>query len=182
MNVSNLDAGHKFTINTPCIAVDTMGMGDLKTSLVIGILAVTLLAGCGSLPAQERPVVRDTVRYQVVMTAASMLGMPYQYGGANPDEGFDCSGLVQYSYAQAGVQLPRTTQGLYRESNPVRLRRLRPGDILFFKLNAKRVSHVGIYLGDMRFIHAPKTGRDVSISSLNNRYWRSRLVSAGRMF
>jgi cell wall-associated NlpC family hydrolase len=70
---------------------------------------------------------------------------------------------------------------LYRSARHIRLGMLRPGDILFFKLNGKRVSHVGIYLGEKRFIHAPKTGRDVSIGSLNNGYWRRHLVTAGRL-
>jgi len=148
----------------------------LGTALIMG-----LNSGCGSLPAQASSPPRDEVRYQVVMTAAAMLGTPYLYGGNSPDEGFDCSGLVQYSYAQAGISLPRTTMQLFRESRHIRITMLKPGDVLFFKLNGKRVSHIAIYLGDRRFIHAPKTGRDVAIGSLNNRYWRKRLVSAARM-
>ena len=115
------------------------------------------------------------------MTAASMLGTPYKWGGMTPSEGFDCSGLVHYSYLQAGVELPRTSLQQYKYSRSVRLKTLRPGDLLFFDLNNERVSHVGIYLGDNRFVHAPRTGKDVMITSLNNQYWKQRLVSAGRV-
>jgi cell wall-associated NlpC family hydrolase len=156
-----------------------MGLRICLLIAFIGLLGS--LAGCGSLPDQRPGRGDDEARFQVVVTAAAMLGTPYLYGGSTPDEGFDCSGLVQYSYAQAGIRLPRTTLELYRESRPIRIGRLKPGDVLFFKLNGRRVSHVGIYLGDQRFIHAPKTGKDVSISSLNNRYWRRHLVTAGRL-
>ena len=156
-------------------------MRSLYTDSIVLISLLGLISGCGSLPVDGHAAGQDEVRYQVVMTASAMLGTAYRYGGSTPSEGFDCSGLVYYSYAQAGVPVPRTALSLYHESRHVRLTMLRPGDVLFFKLNGRRVSHVGIYLGDNRFIHAPKTGKDVSISTLENAFWRKRLVSAGRM-
>lgn len=160
---------------------DIKKMRRIYTDLILYSLLSGLFAGCSALPRVDDTAQRDEVRFQVVMTASAMLGMPYQYGGSTPTDGFDCSGLVHYSYAQAGVPVPRTAVSLYRESQRVRLTQLRPGDVLFFRLNGKRISHVGIYLGDRRFIHAPKTGKDVSISTLDNEYWGEHLVSAGRM-
>jgi cell wall-associated NlpC family hydrolase len=107
-----------------------------------------------------------------------MLGVPYRYGGTSPG-GFDCSGLVQFSYRQAGIQLPRTARQQYESAFPVALGMAQPGDLLFFRLNARVVSHVGIYLGDGRFIHATSEGKNVRVSSLDNSYWHRRLVRAG---
>lgn len=156
------------------------------------LVFVFLLSACGELPKRNaadssfttgsiNTESRDEIRFQVVMMAAAMLGTPYKWGGMHPDEGFDCSGLVHYSYLQAGVELPRTSLQQYKYSRSVRLSNLKPGDLLFFELNQQAVSHVGIYLGNNRFVHAPKTGKDVMITSLDNEFWRQRLVSAGRV-
>ena len=111
-----------------------------------------------------------------------MLGVKYKYGGTNPSRGFDCSGLVQYSHKAAGVHLPRTTGQQYRASRPISRRYLKPGDLVFFKTVVSRaVSHVGIYLGNNKFIHAPSSGKRVKISSMNERYWRKRYTGAGRV-
>lgn len=152
--------------------------------MVSVVVLTTLLSACGELPTRNEPEqgqARDEVRFQVVMVAAAMLGTPYKWGGMTPEDGFDCSGLVHYSYLQAGVELPRTSLQQYKFSHSVRLATLKPGDLLFFDLNKERVSHVGIYLGDNRFVHAPRTGKDVMITSLDNRFWKQRLVSAGRV-
>lgn len=162
-----------------------------RTTLYLLILML-LLSACGELPRRNGTDFSsatgsadsgssDEVRYQVVMMAAAMLGTPYKWGGMHPDEGFDCSGLVHYSYQQAGVELPRTSLQQYKYSRSVRLSNLKPGDLLFFELNDQAVSHVGIYLGNNRFVHAPKTGKDVMITRLDNQFWRQRLVSAGRV-
>ena len=112
-----------------------------------------------------------------------MLGVPYHYGGSSPTSGFDCSGLVQYAYGQAGIQVPRTTGEQYRAALPIRRHALRPGDVIFFRTHGRRfVSHVGIYLGKDQFIHAPSSGKQVSIDSLQDNYWRRRYTSGGRMF
>ena len=109
-----------------------------------------------------------------------MLGKPYRFGGASP-RGFDCSGLVYYSYNRAGYSVPRTSQLQYQQSLPVKLSHLQEGDLLFFRIEGK-VSHVGVYLGENRFIHAPSSGKRVSIASLDNPYWKDRFTKAGRFF
>jgi len=115
----------------------------------------------------------------VVVTARSVLGAPYRYGGANTN-GFDCSGLVSYAYRSVGIAVPRSSSEQFRQSIRVPLQNLQPGDLLFFRLNPPKVSHVAIYDRDGRFIHAPSSGKRVSYASLDNPYWRKHLVAAGR--
>lgn len=118
-------------------------------------------------------------RDQIIQTALAMMGTPYVYGGATP-RGFDCSGLVQYSYKKAGIDVPRTSRGQYRSAEPVPVAAARPGDLVFFA-SGQKISHVGIYLGDDDFIHAPETGQSVKISSIQDDYYQARFVGAGRI-
>jgi len=143
-------------------------------------LAVLLLTGCGA--PLHRSADPGVERDKVVDIARSMLGTPYRYGGDSPQRGFDCSGLVQYAYQQAGLNLPRTTRQQYRHVQAIPSRFLRPGDLVFFSNKYNRfVSHVGIYLGNNRFIHAPSSGKEVSIASLKDPYWRRHFAAAGRL-
>jgi cell wall-associated NlpC family hydrolase len=111
--------------------------------------------------------------------ALAMRGKPYRYGGYSP-QGVDCSGLVHYSYARAGGQLPRNTNGLWARSRTISMSELRPGDLLFFDQEGKKNSHVGIYLGNRRFVHSPSSGKQVSTASLAHPYWRDHLSAARR--
>jgi cell wall-associated NlpC family hydrolase len=115
----------------------------------------------------------------VVAAAAGVVGAPYRYGGSSP-RGFDCSGLVYYAHRQAGISVPRTTQAQLRRARPVSLDQLRNGDLLFFELEGKKVSHVGIYAGAGRFIHAPSSGKRVSYANWQSPFWRNRMMGAGR--
>jgi len=110
--------------------------------------------------------------------ALNQVGVPYRYGGSTPS-GFDCSGLVHFSYANAGKFIPRTTSGLWADLAPVETRHMQTGDLLFFSISGK-MSHVGMYLGDGRFVHAPSSGKVVSIESLESDYYRKALIRAGR--
>ena len=121
---------------------------------------------------------QDPVRSRIVFTALQMVGAPYRYGGESP-AGFDCSGLVQYAYRSAGVAVPRTSRDQLHASAPVALADASAGDLLFFR--SKDSSHVGIYLGQGRFVHAPSTGGKVSIASFSNAYYRRNFVRAGRI-
>jgi len=108
-----------------------------------------------------------------------MVGKPYRYGGSSPS-GFDCSGLVQYSFKQAGVTLPHNTVKQRSASRQVKVAELRRGDLLFFDQEGKKNSHVGIYLGDGRFVHAPSSGKSVRSDALSNPYWKKHLSEARR--
>ena len=110
--------------------------------------------------------------------ALQQVGAPYRYGGSSPS-GFDCSGLVHYSYLQAGKSVPRTTAGLWAELAPVDSQRMQTGDLLFFNIEGK-MSHVGMYLGQGRFVHAPSSGRTVSVERLDSEFYRQALIRAGR--
>lgn len=108
-----------------------------------------------------------------------MVGIPYRYGGSSPSTGFDCSGLIQYSFRQAGVILPRSTIEQRRAS--VRVSNLREGDLLFFDQEGKKNSHAGIYLGNGHFVHAPSSGKRVRMDKLDSPYWRRHLSETRRV-
>jgi cell wall-associated NlpC family hydrolase len=110
--------------------------------------------------------------------AQRQVGIPYLYGGADTT-GFDCSGLVYYSYSNVGIQLPRTTGGLWQSLEPVSKDKLQTGDVLFFDIEGK-MSHVGLYLGRGQFVHAPSSGRHVVIAELDSDFYRRALIRGGR--
>ena len=116
-----------------------------------------------------------------LIAAESRIGSPYRYGGAGPDA-FDCSGLVAYAYGQVGITVPRTAAQQYSIARPVPRSQLRPGDLVFFRLSGRTVSHVGIYAGNDRFVHAPQTGGQVRMASLNDDWYRERYAGAGRLY
>ncbi len=149
----------------------------LTIPLLLGLMS---LSGCSTLRSPPTPNAAE--KATVVTTARQLLGIPYQYGGNTPESGFDCSGLVQYSYHQAGLAVPRTSKEQYRQARPVNRRHLQPGDLIFFRNRYGRfVSHVGIYLGKGEFIHAPSSGKKVAINRLDESYWKKHYYSAGRI-
>ena len=109
------------------------------------------------------------------------MGTPYRWGGTGP-AAFDCSGLVMYVHRQFGYEVPRTAAQQYKEARRVKRRDLQPGDLVFFKLSGRKISHVGIYTGDDYFIHAPQSGGRVRLASLDNAYFRKRFAGAGRFY
>ncbi len=120
-----------------------------------------------------------SVGWIVASIAQEQIGVPYRFGGSTPS-GFDCSGLVHYAYAGAGVDVPRTTSALWQASSTVVRGEARPGDVLFFDIDGKP-SHVGIYLGEGFFVHAPSTGKRVNSQRLDSSWYRDRLVRVGRL-
>lgn len=134
-----------------------------------------------ALPQLEFPALSGTgaIGNEIAIRAIALIGAPYRYGGGGPDA-FDCSGLVRFVYQELGIDVPRTVAEQYSAVQRVSLNELRPGDLLFFKIDKSRVSHVAIYAGQNRFVHAPQTGRPVEIRSFDDGYYRPRLVRAGR--
>jgi cell wall-associated NlpC family hydrolase len=129
--------------------------------------------------AAER-VWQDT--QDVAQFALGMLGVGYRWGGETPERGLDCSGLIRYVFQQVtGVTLPRTARELSRVGANVQLADLQVGDLVFFDTRRFPFSHVGLYLGDNRFIHAPARGREVEISTLSSRYWQKQFNGARRL-
>jgi cell wall-associated NlpC family hydrolase len=156
------------------------------------LVLASLLVACGHEPVrrlpengarstQSQPVPvspRRSSAEQAAIVAVRQVGVPYRYGGSTTD-GFDCSGLVQFAYARAGKSIPRTTADQWRRLSPVAGNDLRVGDLLFFRIDG-RISHVGLYLGRGRFVHAPSSGREVTIAELNSDFYRSAFVRGGR--
>ncbi len=118
--------------------------------------------------------------HPAVELAKTLLGIPYRWAGANPSQGFDCSGLVYYVYNQLQVSVPRMQRELFHRAEKIQKNQLQPGDLLFFD-NFARLSHVGIYIGEGHFIHAPRRGLSVSIESMDSSYYRKRFVGARRV-
>ena len=121
----------------------------------------------------------------MAMMALSLMGTPYKFGGTSPESGFDCSGLVQYIYRDIStVTLPRTAAEMANlAGRDVTTRELAVGDLLFFRLGkSSRINHVGVYIGEDRFVHAPRTGKNVQIDTLDNRYWMRYYDRARRLF
>lgn len=138
------------------------------------------LAGCASAPPVNRVEASTKAADLAADHAAKMVGRRYRYGGSHPTTGFDCSGLVQFSYRQAGVKLPRSTEDQLQASAPVSVSELQRGDLIFFDQEGRKKSHVGIYLGGGRFVHAPSSGKQVRIDHLSSPYWKHHLAEARR--
>lgn len=167
-------------------------------------LALTLMAGCTGVPkpispskvspaAGSRPPVvsgalsrtdpeAPALAEEVVLNALSLIGVPYRWGGSHPNEGLDCSGLVQWVYrGSANLLLPRRSDEMMSHGHPVSADSLRAGDLVFFNTMQRPGSHVGIYIGRGRFIHAPNSRGVVRIESLDLAYWSSRFDGARRL-
>ena len=154
----------------------------------VTLAALLLLGACATSVVQPAPesataqpaAVGNPVAGRAADNALAMLGKPYRHSGNTP-AGFDCSGLVHYSYSKVGVNLPRATQAQRREGQPVNASELRRGDLVFFDQEGKKSSHVGIYVGQGRFVHAPSTGGRVRTDGLDTAYWRTHFVEARRL-
>jgi cell wall-associated NlpC family hydrolase len=159
----------------------------------VGILIlVLLLTGCstirrGPLPPviqKQKQVIQKPIKKGnvdlVCDLAHSFIGTKYVWGGTTP-AGFDCSGLTQFCYKGIGIKIPRkaVAQSLYGDK--ITKGRLRKGDLVFFKIDSNAITHVGIYIGDSEFIHAPGIGKKIKISSLENQWWETRLSHARRI-
>jgi cell wall-associated NlpC family hydrolase len=161
---------------------------------------VLIIAACGGAPYltvddQAAPQVLDyeallaapvqpvsDVRQRLAKTAQSYLGAPLKRGGASPEEGFDCTGYVFYVYQEAaGITLPRKSHDQVQMGAAISPINLQPGDLIYFKVEGIRSLHVGLYLGEGRFIHAPSTNGTVEIDSLGTEHWRLRFLGARRI-
>jgi hypothetical protein len=172
-------------------------LAEAKSVPVI-LLLTAVLAGCSSAPEPlpappraERASAQD--EWDGSGGASSMVnrgdalanfaltlrGTRYRYGGATR-EGFDCSGLVFYTHRHFGLTVPRTSRDQAEESEAIKPRKLKRGDLVFFKIDSRKVNHVGIYIGKKRFVHAPGEGKPVTINSLDEEFYSEAFTSAGR--
>jgi len=119
---------------------------------------------------------------ELAIQALALIGVSYKYGGDSPDQGLDCSGLVSHVFQQvAGMILPRDSRAMSKVGEQIDKSELQPGDIVFFNTLRRPFSHVGIYIGDQRFVHAPRRGKEVEISDMHDRYWQKRYNGARRV-
>ena len=146
--------------------------------LILGIAGL-LFAGCASAPSKRVTGYSASAGDKAAATALTMIGRPYKYKGDMP-AGFDCSGLVRYSYLTAGMDVPHNTSALRNSTRSVGLRNARKGDLLFFVQEGKKYSHVGIYVGDDQFVHAPSTGGHVRKDSITSPYWKKHYLDTRR--
>lgn len=153
---------------------------------VFGAIFLLMLTGCAGIQKADRtdPVIssKASKRERVVKTATHYLGTPYQFGGATPGEGFDCSGYVAYVFSKSvGLNLPRHTGAQIKRGQPVPSSQLLPADLVFFRISGWQPLHVGIYLGGNKFIHAPSSGGEVRVERLDHPYWKPRYRTARRL-
>ena len=167
----------------------------LYTAVLVAMLGCAPIAPAAAQEASERSLT-DTATTAVRDAAASawglargltasaldLIGIRYRWGGTSPESGLDCSGLVRYVFQQVtGVTLPRTAKEMSRLGDKVALPDLKPGDLVFFNTRRFAFSHVGIYLGDNHFIHAPRRGREVEVATIDGSYWQQRFNGARRL-
>ncbi|QHF47879.1 hypothetical protein PspS35_02880 [Pseudomonas sp. S35] len=150
-----------------------------QRTIAAPVQIATPLQTLQSLPTLPmRPAIDD-----VIDRAHELLGTPYKWGGSSVEQGFDCSSLLVYLFkTEANIRIPRTTAAMHR-SNAKTIKRsaLKPGDAVFFKGNGhNQISHVGLYIGEGKFIHSPRAGKTVRIDSLSNRYWNKNYTTAKR--
>ena len=156
----------------------------LPSAIIVSLLLAAPLA-----PVHAQTVAPDSRvdaflnrAQDLVLNALGFMGIPYKWGGATPEAGFDCSGFVQYVFRQAtGMILPRSSFDQVRHGVSVAREELEPGDLVFFNTLRAPFSHVGIYIGENRFIHAPSRGKTVEIVDITNSYWQTRYNGARRL-
>lgn len=146
---------------------------------ILIILFAAAVVACAS-TGQHGSRADNGVAAKAAEVALSMQGRPYRYGGASPS-GFDCSGLVQYAFRQAGASVPRTTEQQYRQVRQRHLHKLEPGDVIFFRTKSAKGTHVGIYIGDDRFVHALNSNHPVRVDRIDTGYWNRQAIRAGSL-
>lgn len=171
--------------------MSSLPVAVLRSAVAMCVIAAAL-GGCGHDQVRRLPergaeiktapgtpkTAHRSAGEQAAVVAVRQIGVPYLYGGSTT-RGFDCSGLVQYAWSKAGARIPRTTAEQWRQLAPVRGGDLRVGDLLFFRIDG-RISHVGLYLGDQRFVHAPSSGREVSVADLGTEFYRRAFAGSAR--
>jgi cell wall-associated NlpC family hydrolase len=144
-----------------------------------GLIEVYYIVQPEAAPSPTDPKESDALRRGLAETARSFLGVPYLWGGTDAETGFDCSGLTMTVYRLHGMRLPRSSREQYGVGSPVERSELRPGDLVFFDTSGRgRVSHVGVYVGGGRFVHAPSKGKHIEEESLSDSYYAARYLGA----
>jgi cell wall-associated NlpC family hydrolase len=143
---------------------------------------ILLFSACSSVNNEVRAPFNSSQAKSISSYARSLLGTPYKYGGNSPETGFDCSGFVDHVFRHTmGISLPRSTYQISRFGQAINKSELHAGDLVFFNTLHRRFSHVGIYLGEDRFIHSPSSGGEVRTENMREDYWVSHYDGARRI-
>jgi len=162
---------------------------QILKKIVLFYLALFLVTACSTVPINPpmttitSPQVNkttETLGDVIVQSAQLQMGVPYKFGGNSPGEGFDCSGLALYSHLINGIFIPRRTVEQFEQGKHINRAELNSGDLLFFRTLGPSVSHVGIYIGNDIFIHAPNSRKNVQTETLDNPYYKKRYLGARR--
>lgn len=160
---------------------------------LLALALIGTLSGCSVITERDAASLHDPVYTaqdgppaskgagEALRVALAQQGTRYRSGGDQPSSGFDCSGLVFFSFNSVGIRLPRSSQDMFHSTRRIERTELRPGDLVFFRQRSSRISHVGIYAGNGNFVHAPSRGKDVELTSLGDKYWSRRFAGAGRV-
>jgi cell wall-associated NlpC family hydrolase len=148
---------------------------------VLAWLLLVALTHCGTAPSVRRLTREPIDPGALIGTARAQLGAPYRAGGTSPQTGFDCSGFTSWVFVQHGLILPRQSFDQFRVGEEVRQRSLRPGDLVFFEIDRKGASHVGLYSGRGKFVHCSSTGGRVREDPLTEKYWQRHYLGARRI-
>lgn len=159
-----------------------------KSMFLLAFCAASVLAPAAHAAADgenSRPSLLDQttiVVQDVILKGLELVGVPYRWGGTDPDSGLDCSGFVQRVFVESlGLMLPRTSREMSSMGDRIAVNELKPGDLVFFNTLRRTFSHVGIYLGDNKFLHSPRKGSEVRIDDMTKSYWVKRFNGARRV-
>ena len=155
---------------------------DIKAHFFL-IISISLLSSCSrqSILANDGWMFSLTQREKIVRTAKRYIGVKYKNSGSTPF-GFDCSGFVKFVYKKNSINIPRNARDQFTFGKKISLKSAKPGDLVFFKILGKKISHVGIYIGNYKFIHSPSSGKRVSYASIKQTYWKKRFIGTATFF
>jgi cell wall-associated NlpC family hydrolase len=155
-------------------------------NIICLLLLIISASNFGCTPANQKQTslsgtLPGTKRHAVVKTAEKYMGVKYKFGGKDPS-GFDCSGYSSYVYEKNGISIPHSAQQQYANGKRIGIKKAKPGDLVFFRITGWKISHVGIYLGDYKFIHAPSRGKSISVDDMRKDYWQKRYAGTVTYF
>ncbi|MDO7597453.1 MAG: C40 family peptidase [Pseudomonadota bacterium] len=163
---------------------------QIVKTIVLSCLGLFLVTACSTVPNNPTVTITiasphvnnttETLGDVIVQSAKLQMGIPYKFGGNSPSEGFDCSGLALYSHRINGISIPRQTAEQFKLGKHINRNQLNSGDLLFFRTMGQSVSHVGIYMENDIFIHAPNSRKNVETETLDNSYYKKRYLGARR--
>ena len=157
-------------------------LNKLKFPLLLVFTCCLISSACASYEKSSLGLLfSGSTRYSIIRTAEKYIGVRYKFGGDTP-HGFDCSGYTRYIYRVNGIDLPHSARQQYACGRRVGIKNAKPGDLVFFKIYGRKITHVGVYAGNYKFLHAPRRGKRVSYEDIRSDYWRKRYAGTVTIF